>query len=82
MNKLTTEEMLIEISSYKYKSYGFSCVFLTYTLGTWEIIWRNPHEFSNNDQTLSSTPNEACKKALEFIKNNDKLFTKKHLKNE
>lgn len=73
-----TDKMLIEIVSYKYESAGFPYVFLDYsqTFGTWGITWRNPRKFSNGEQTEGRTPNEACKKALEFIKNNPEIFKK------
>lgn len=74
--ELTTDEMLWEIVKYKYECNGFPYVFLTYTFDAWEIVWRNPVDFSNEKQTNASTPNEACKKALEFIKNNPKIFKK------
>lgn len=75
---MTTDEMLIEIVSYKYKSYGFSHVFLDYSdmLNQWSISWRNPIDFDNSEKTKAETPYEACKKALEFIKSNPDIFTK------
>ena len=75
---MTTDEMLIEIVSYKYKSFGFPYVFLDYsqTFKAWSITWRNPNGFSNDDERMCKTPNEACKKALEFIINNPKIFSK------
>lgn len=78
MKELTTDEMLIEIVSYKYDSAGFPYVFLDYSqyFGYWAITWRNPMKFSNEKQAQGKTPNEACKKALEFIKNNPNIFTK------
>ena len=76
---MTTDEMLLYIVSYKYKSHGFPYVFLDYsqTFKEWSITWRNPVEFSNKEQLKGDTPNEACKKALEFIKENPEIFTKK-----
>jgi len=76
--ELTTDEMLIEIVSYKYDSAGFPYVFLDYSqsFGYWAITWRNPVDFSNEKQTNASTPNEACKKAMQFIKDNPKIFKK------
>ena len=75
---MSTDEMLIEIVKYKYESAGFPYVFLDYSqyFKTWSITWRNPMGFSNEKQTNGNTPNEACKKALEFIKNNPKIFKK------
>ena len=75
---MTTDEMLIEIVSYKYKSSGFPCVFMDYSQAfkAWSITWRNPIDFSNNNDMLSKTPNEACNKAIEFINNNPKIFIK------
>lgn len=76
---MTTDEMLAEIVKYKYKASGFPFVFLDYdcTLKFWAVTWRNPAEFYNEKQTEASTPHEACKKALEFIKNNPQFFKKK-----
>lgn len=75
---MTTDEMLIEIVNYKYKSSGFPYVFMDYSqfYKSWSITWRNPCDFSNQEQTKAKTPNEACKKALEFIKQNPLFFTK------
>ena len=77
--------MLIEIVSYKYKSHGFPYVFLDYSqdFKYWAITWRNPADFNNGDSgfmdklninTHSDTPNEACIKALKFIKDNPHIF--------
>jgi hypothetical protein len=73
---MNTDEMLIEIVKYKYNSAGFPYIFLDYTptFNFWSITWRNPTAFSNEEQTKAQTPNEACKKALEFIKSNPRLF--------
>ena len=73
---MTTDEMLIEIVSYKYKASGFPYVFMDYSqfYKVWSITWRNPCEFTNEKQTEAKTPNEACKKALEFIKSNPSIF--------
>lgn len=75
---MITDEMLIEIVTYNYKSVGFPYVFLDYSQSFkyWAITWRNPVEFSNEKQIRGKTPNEACKKALEFIKNNPNIFIK------
>ena len=75
---MTTDEMLIEIVSYKYKSAGFPYVFMDYsqTFKAWAITWRNPREFSNEDSAHAKTPNEACKKAIDFIDQNPKWFSK------
>ena len=74
---MTTDEMLIEIVKYSYKSAGFPYVFLDYSqyFKEWSITWRNPMNFSNEKQTNAKTPNETCKKALEFIKSNPLIFT-------
>ena len=73
---MTTDDMLIEIVNYKYKSYGFPYVFMDYSQSRklWAITWRNPAEFSNEKQTESETPNGACRKALDFISNNPNIF--------
>lgn len=75
---MTTDEMLIEIVSYKYKASGFPYVFMDYSqkFKAWSITWRNPIDFSNNDDMLSKTPNEACNKALLFIQENPHVFKK------
>lgn len=75
---MTTDEMLIEIVNYKYNSAGFPFVFLCYnrTFKYWSITWRNPIDFNNSEQSKGITPNEACKNALEFIKDNPQFFTK------
>lgn len=75
---MTTDKMLIEIVKYKYKSAGFPYVFLDYNqyFKFWSITWRNPIDFINDNQTKGDTPYEACKNALEFIKNNPNIFTK------
>lgn len=76
---MTTDEMLIEIVSYKYKSHGFPYVFLDYEQflqGEWHVTWRNPVEFNNNEIKKGSTPHEACVNALEFINNNKQFFEK------
>ena len=64
------EEMLIEIASVKYESFGFPFVCLDYssTFNEWCITWRNPVNFTNEEvNTGSKTPTEACIKALRFI---------------
>jgi len=78
---MTTDETLIEIVSYNYKASGFTYVFLNYCYFTkkWSIVWRNPINFSNGKQTEATTPNEACKKALEFILSNPNIFSKNNL---
>ena len=78
IDNMTTDEMLVEIVGYDYRSAGFPYVFLDYshTFGIWSVTWRNPMCFSNNKQTGAKTPHEACKKALQFIKDNPKLFTR------
>jgi hypothetical protein len=75
---MNTDEMLIEIVSYKYKSFGFPYVFMDYSqhYKKWSITWRNPVDFANEEFRNADTPNEACKKALDFIKNNPMLFSK------
>lgn len=75
---MSTDELLIEIVSYKYESLGFPYVFLDYsqTFKTWSVTWRNPVMFSNGKNSEGSTPNEACKKALEFIWANPQIFKK------
>jgi hypothetical protein len=75
---MTTDEMLIEIVNYNYKSHGFPYVFLDYSQSFkyWSITWRNPAEFSNDKQANGKTPNEACVKALEFIKSNPSIFSR------
>jgi hypothetical protein len=75
---MTTDEMLIEIVKYDYKCAGFPYVFMDYsqTMKTWSITWRNPMNFTNESNKEANTPNEACKKALDFIINNPLLFTK------
>ena len=75
---MTTDEMLIEIASYRYKSFGFSHVFMDYSqhCKVWHITWRNPVQFSNGKQTEGKTPNEACINALNFINQNPKIFFK------
>ena len=76
--ELTTDEMLIEIVKYNYKSAGFPYVFMDYSQSFkyWSITWRNPVDFSNEKETQGKTPNEACKKALKFIKNNPSIFSR------
>lgn len=78
MKELTTDEMLLEIVKYKYKSAGFPYVFMDYsqTFKYWAVTWRNPVDFSNEKQTHGETPGESCKKALEFIYNNPNIFKK------
>lgn len=78
---MTTDEMLIEIVKYSYKSAGFPYIFLDYSQSFkyWAITWRNPVDFSNHNQTNAPSPNEACKNALEFIKNNPNIFTHNHI---
>jgi hypothetical protein len=73
---MTTDKMLIEIVSYKYESAGFPYVFLDYNqfFDYWSITWRNPVKFSNEEKRHGKTPNEACQKALEFIKSNPNIF--------
>jgi hypothetical protein len=75
---MTTDEMLIEIISYQYNTYGSQYVFLDYSymFKTWSITWRNPVEFSNDDKLLSATPREACEKALQFINERPNIFKK------
>ena len=79
---MTTDEMLIEIVNYKYQSYGFPYVFLDYsqTFKTWSISWRNPIQFTNTDDRHGETPNDACKKAIDFIRANPDKFTHKPIK--
>ena len=73
---MTTDEMLIEILNYNYKSIGFPYVFMDYSQSRkmWSITWRNPAKFSNEKQTESKTPNGACRKALGFISENPHIF--------
>jgi hypothetical protein len=75
---MTTDEMLIEIVSFKYKAFGFPYVFMDYSQSKkkWSITWRNPQDFTNEDNTESDSPNETCKKALDFIKSNPEIFKK------
>ena len=75
---MTTDDMLIEIVKYDYESYGFPYVFLDYnkSFNYWSITWRNPVKFSNEKQCIGNTPNEACKNALKFIKDNSLIFKK------
>ena len=75
---MTTDEMLIEIVSYKYDCMGFPYIFMAYSkiTKTWSIIWRNPSAFINEDCREAKTPNEACKLALQFIHENPLLFKK------
>lgn len=75
---MTTDEMLIEIVSYKYESFGFPHVWLDYSQSfkCWTITWRNPAKFSNEKQTQGETPNESCIKALKFINDNPEIFYK------
>lgn len=75
----TTDEMLMEIAKYDYKCFGFPHFFLDYNNSSkmWSILWRNPHDFTNNHQKDAINPHEACKRALEFIKSNPQLFKKK-----
>jgi len=74
---MTTDEMLIEIVKYEYDSAGFPYVFLDYnsTFNYWAITWRNPIDFTNDKQNNGATPNEACKRALDFIHDNPSFFT-------
>ncbi len=76
---MTTDEMLSEIVSYKYKALGHPYVFVDYQLSDkeWRVTWRNPYYFENKSQTNAPTISEACKKALVFIKDNPGLFSKK-----
>jgi hypothetical protein len=75
---MTTDEMLIEIVKYNYKTAGFPYVFMDYSQfrKTWSITWRNPVDFVNQDTREGKNPNEACKKALEFIKSNPSIFSR------
>ena len=75
---MNTDEMLKEIASYKYRSYGFPYVFMDYSqhFKKWSITWRNPANFTNDECRNADTPNQACKIALDFIKNNPMLFSK------
>ena len=75
---MTTEEMLIEIVSYKYKAYGFPYVFLDYCFNrkVWSITWRNPADFNNSSNEDGKTPFLACKNALDFIKSNPSIFSR------
>ena len=76
---MTTDEMLIEIAEYKYDASGFPHVFMDYSqhYKRWSITWRNPIDFNNSDKTKGQTPNEACKNALKFIKDNPEIFNHK-----
>lgn len=71
--------MLLEIASYKYESFGFPNIFLSFspTFKSWGVAWRNPVKFNNSDFAEGTTPSEACEIALRFIKDNPELFTKK-----
>jgi len=75
---MTTDEMLIEIVKYDYDCAGFPYVFMDYsqTRKTWSITWRNPIKFENKDCRDAPTPNEACKKALDYIKSNPSIFSR------
>lgn len=76
--ELTTDEMLIKIVEYNYKAWGFPYVFADYSKlnKKWSITWRNPADFINEKQTEADTLNEACKKALKFIKSNPSIFSR------
>jgi hypothetical protein len=76
---MTTDEMLIEIVSYKYKCSGFPYVFMDFSQSrkAWSITWRNPRDFTNEPKMEANTPNEACKKALQFINDNPQFFNKR-----
>jgi hypothetical protein len=54
---MTTDEMLIEIVNYKYKSFGFPYV-LWIILNHKSLVYHleKPAEFSNKQQTEASTP--------------------------
>ena len=73
---MTTDEMLIELVKYEYECAGFPYVFMDYSMTrkTWSITWRNPMEFENKDCREAPTPNEACKRALDFIHDNPSIF--------
>jgi hypothetical protein len=51
---MTTDEMLIEIVNYKYKSFGFPYVGLFSITKVW-LSFGKPAEFSNKQQTEAST---------------------------
>lgn len=74
---MTTDEMLKQIVNYKYESYGFPYCFLDYNYMTleWCVSWRNPQKFDNGNVPCGKTPNEACVNALNFIKENPRIFT-------
>jgi hypothetical protein len=78
---MTTNEILEEISSYSYKSFGFGVFGIDYVcfMGYWGASWRNPAEFSNPD-IQEPTPHKACVKALEFVKAHPEWFKKKSKK--
>jgi len=75
---MTTDNMIIEIVKYNYDCYGFPYVFMDYsqTRKMWSITWRNPIAFLNEDCRDAKTPNEACKKALDYIKTNPNIFSR------
>jgi len=77
---MTTDEALAEIVSYRYESNFFNKVSIHSSVranGQWIVAWLSPVKFKNNASRYAKTPNEACLKALEFIKNNPQFFTKK-----
>ena len=75
---MTTDEMLTEIAKYKYNSYVYKQTRLVYsqTFKDWRIEWADPIDFDSASITNATTPNESCKKALEFINSNPNLFWK------
>ena len=89
VSEMTTDEMLSEIVTYNYESYGFPYVFLDFSYQTklWEVTWRNPKNFKNSSFDIfeptprsnakGKTPKEACKRAMKFILENPNLFKKR-----
>jgi len=76
---MTTDQALAEIASYRYESTFFNKVSIhsSFDHGQWLVSWSWPMKFKNESSRYAKTPNEACLKALEFIKNNPQFFTKK-----
>lgn len=67
MNELN--ELLRELSRYRYKSSGFPmfCLYYQPAFKYWSAYYRNPRDFEN-PHIEAATPLEACMQMKEFLK--------------
>jgi len=71
----TLSEHLNELKDFQYESYGYPAFILFCTDNKWHACFRNPRIVMQSG--IGSTPEEACKKLIEYLKKEDKWNSKK-----